>query len=224
MPLAAPGKVQAVPDPSHPATDVAGRSTQVVELRASRPHRPPAVRLSHRAQGPLDGARRPAASAARYRRSCGRAVCRPHRSRDSQQHGRPSQQVGVREAGTVAALRGQTARSGRARSPGGAQRYRAGALPALRRIERRPAVGRAGRSSCTGTGVRVGRTARRASIASAPSADLSDPGRLADEIERMVLHGPQTFIDLSSATTFASSRTPRHFASTVLSSGIDAAA
>ena len=49
-------------------------------------------------------------------------------------------------------------------------------------------------------------------------ADSSDPKRLADEIERMVVCGPQTFIDLSAAATFASSRTPQHFASTVLSS------
>ena len=55
-------------------------------------------------------------------------------------------------------------------------------------------------------------------------ADSSDPVRLADEIERMVVCGPQTFIDLSSAATFASSRTPQRFASTVLSSGIGAAA
>jgi glycosyltransferase involved in cell wall biosynthesis len=49
-------------------------------------------------------------------------------------------------------------------------------------------------------------------------ADSSDPKRLADEIERMVVCGPQTFIDLSSAATFASSRTPQCFASAVLSS------
>ena len=49
-------------------------------------------------------------------------------------------------------------------------------------------------------------------------ADSSDPARLACEIERMVMQGPQTFIDLSSARSFASSRTPQHFASTVLSS------
>jgi glycosyltransferase involved in cell wall biosynthesis len=55
-------------------------------------------------------------------------------------------------------------------------------------------------------------------------ADSSDPVRLADEIERMVVRGPQTFIDLPSAATFALSRTPQHFASTVLSSGIGAAA
>jgi hypothetical protein len=40
----------------------------------------------------------------------------------------------------------------------------------------------------------------------------------------MVVRGPQTFIDLSSAATFALSRTPQRFASTVLSSGIGAAA
>lgn len=49
-------------------------------------------------------------------------------------------------------------------------------------------------------------------------ADSSDPARLAREIESMIVHGPQTFIDHSSATTFASSRTPDRFASTVLSS------
>jgi len=51
-------------------------------------------------------------------------------------------------------------------------------------------------------------------------ADSSDPVRLAGEIERMVECGPQTFIDLPSATTFASFRTPQRFASTVLSSVI----
>jgi glycosyltransferase involved in cell wall biosynthesis len=47
-------------------------------------------------------------------------------------------------------------------------------------------------------------------------ADSSDPAKLAVEIERMVDGGPQTFIDLSSAADFASSRTPHHFASQVL--------
>jgi len=55
-------------------------------------------------------------------------------------------------------------------------------------------------------------------------ANSSDPIRLADEIECMVVRGPQTFIDLSSASTFASSRTPHRFASTVLSSLIAGAA
>jgi hypothetical protein len=55
-------------------------------------------------------------------------------------------------------------------------------------------------------------------------AHSSGPVRLADEIERMVVCGPRTFIDLSSTTTFVSSRTPKRFASTVLSSGIGAAA
>jgi glycosyltransferase involved in cell wall biosynthesis len=52
-------------------------------------------------------------------------------------------------------------------------------------------------------------------------ADSTDPARLAGAIERMIVGGPQTFIDLSSAATFASSRTPHRFASTVLSSVID---
>jgi glycosyltransferase involved in cell wall biosynthesis len=52
-------------------------------------------------------------------------------------------------------------------------------------------------------------------------ADSSDPARLASEIERMIVRGPQSFIDLSSATTFASSRTPQRFASAVLSSLIE---
>ena len=47
-------------------------------------------------------------------------------------------------------------------------------------------------------------------------ADSSDPVKLAAEIERMVDGGPQTFIDLSSAADFASSRTPHRFASQVL--------
>jgi hypothetical protein len=37
----------------------------------------------------------------------------------------------------------------------------------------------------------------------------------------MIVHGPQSFIDLSSATTFASARTPQRFASTVFSSLIE---
>lgn len=55
-------------------------------------------------------------------------------------------------------------------------------------------------------------------------ADSSDPVSLAGEIERMIVRGPQTFIDLSSATTFASSRTPHRFASTVFSSVVGGAA
>jgi|HubBroStandDraft_3_1064219.scaffolds.fasta_scaffold00643_5 glycosyltransferase involved in cell wall biosynthesis len=49
-------------------------------------------------------------------------------------------------------------------------------------------------------------------------ADSSDPARLAHEIERMIVHGPQNFIDVSSAKTFALSCTPYRFASTLLSS------
>jgi hypothetical protein len=56
------------------------------------------------------------------------------------------------------------------------------------------------------------------------AADSSDPARLAGEIERMVVRGPQTFIDQSSAAIFASSRTPQRFASTVLASAIDSVA
>ncbi len=51
-------------------------------------------------------------------------------------------------------------------------------------------------------------------------ADSSDPVRLAGEIESMVVRGPENFIDLSSASTFASSRTPHRFASAVFSSVI----
>lgn len=47
-------------------------------------------------------------------------------------------------------------------------------------------------------------------------ADSSDPAKLAAQIERMVEGGPQSFIDLSSAASFASSRTPNRFASIVL--------
>lgn len=46
----------------------------------------------------------------------------------------------------------------------------------------------------------------------------SDPAYLAREIERMIVHGPQNFIDVSSAATFAFSCTPQRFASTLLSS------
>jgi hypothetical protein len=49
-------------------------------------------------------------------------------------------------------------------------------------------------------------------------ADSSDPACLAREIERMIVHGPQNFIDVSSAAAFALSCTPYRFASTLLSS------
>ncbi len=55
-------------------------------------------------------------------------------------------------------------------------------------------------------------------------ADSSDPAKLAAEIERMVDDGPQTFIDLSSAAQFASSRTPQRFASQVLACADNGAA
>jgi hypothetical protein len=55
-------------------------------------------------------------------------------------------------------------------------------------------------------------------------ADSSDPVKLAAEIERMVDGGPQTFIDLSSAADFASSRTPHRFASQVLACADDSVA
>lgn len=47
-------------------------------------------------------------------------------------------------------------------------------------------------------------------------ADSSDPAKLAAEMQRMVDGGPQSFIDLASAADFASSRTPQRFASQVL--------
>ena len=49
-------------------------------------------------------------------------------------------------------------------------------------------------------------------------ADSSDPRHLAQCIEQMVVRGPQTFIDLASAASFAALRTPDRFASTVLAS------
>ncbi len=49
-------------------------------------------------------------------------------------------------------------------------------------------------------------------------ADSSDPVSLARQIERMIVHGPQNFIDISSAAAFAFSCTPYRFASTLLSS------
>ena len=55
-------------------------------------------------------------------------------------------------------------------------------------------------------------------------ANSSDPAKLAAEIERMVDGGPQTFIDLSSAADFASSRTPDRFASQVLACADDSVA
>jgi glycosyltransferase involved in cell wall biosynthesis len=62
----------------------------------------------------------------------------------------------------------------------------------------------------------VGRLTRDHRLGSV--ADTSDPLRLAKCIEQMVAQGPQTFIDLSSARSFAASRTPGRFASTVLAS------
>lgn len=50
------------------------------------------------------------------------------------------------------------------------------------------------------------------------AVDTSDPARLAEGIERIVEHGPQTFIDRPSAARFVASRTPRDFASLVFSS------
>lgn len=47
-------------------------------------------------------------------------------------------------------------------------------------------------------------------------ADTSDPVSLAREIEHMIVSGPQSFIDLSSATNFASSCTPHRFASIIV--------
>ncbi len=52
-------------------------------------------------------------------------------------------------------------------------------------------------------------------------ADSSDPVKLAAEMQRMVDGGPQSFIDLSSAADFASSRTPQRFASQVLACADD---
>jgi glycosyltransferase involved in cell wall biosynthesis len=49
-------------------------------------------------------------------------------------------------------------------------------------------------------------------------ADATDPAALARAIERMVVEGPQSFIDMSSARRFAEARTPDRFAATVLSS------
>lgn len=50
------------------------------------------------------------------------------------------------------------------------------------------------------------------------AVDTSDPVRLAAEIERLVEHGPQSFIDRPSAARFVASRTPQDFASLVFSS------
>ncbi len=55
-------------------------------------------------------------------------------------------------------------------------------------------------------------------------ADSSDPVKLAAEIQHMVEGGPQSFIDLSSAADFASSRTPQRFASQVLACADDSIA
>jgi glycosyltransferase involved in cell wall biosynthesis len=48
-------------------------------------------------------------------------------------------------------------------------------------------------------------------------ADSCDPAELAAQIRRMVERKPRNFIDLPSAARFASSRTPHHFASMILS-------
>ncbi|GEP57688.1 glycosyltransferase [Reyranella soli] len=55
-------------------------------------------------------------------------------------------------------------------------------------------------------------------------ADSSDPVKLAAEIQHMVDGGPQSFIDLSSAAEFAASRTPQRFASQVLACADDSVA
>jgi glycosyltransferase involved in cell wall biosynthesis len=52
-------------------------------------------------------------------------------------------------------------------------------------------------------------------------ADSSDPAKLAAEIERMVDGGPQSFIDLCSAAAFVASRTPQRFASQVMACADD---
>jgi glycosyltransferase involved in cell wall biosynthesis len=49
-------------------------------------------------------------------------------------------------------------------------------------------------------------------------ADSSDPAALAHVIERMVVEGPQSFIDTSAAQRFAAARAPDRFAAIVLSS------
>jgi glycosyltransferase involved in cell wall biosynthesis len=49
-------------------------------------------------------------------------------------------------------------------------------------------------------------------------ADSCNPAALARAIEKMVIEGPQTFIDEAAAQRFAAARTPRRFAATILSS------
>jgi glycosyltransferase involved in cell wall biosynthesis len=49
------------------------------------------------------------------------------------------------------------------------------------------------------------------------AVDSSDPRRIAHGIERMVEHGPATFIDRAAAARFVATQTPQRFASLVLS-------
>jgi glycosyltransferase involved in cell wall biosynthesis len=50
------------------------------------------------------------------------------------------------------------------------------------------------------------------------TADTLDPASLAAGIERMVIEGPDTFVDPGAAQSFAASRTPRAFAAAVVTS------
>lgn len=60
----------------------------------------------------------------------------------------------------------------------------------------------------------VGRLTREHRLGA--TADSSDPAKLARAIERMVEHGPATFFDRPSARRFVEARTPRRFAEQVL--------
>ena len=135
-----------------------GRHRGLGRHRASRPHRLPAVRLPHGAQGPADGAR------------CARACCRrgsppaspccsPAASilRSASAHRDAPRRAGPRAARVVAAHRRSAARSRRARQSGRRRARHPGALSTLRRLERRAAVGRARRPAGAGPGVRPGR-------------------------------------------------------------------
>jgi glycosyltransferase involved in cell wall biosynthesis len=216
-------KVRAVPDPSHPATDVAGRSTQVADfvppgrtglllfgylterkgplmvLDALRLLPPPiAARVAVLFAGRIDPAIRDGMDA-----RCRRLA-----------RERPELWLRIEDRRLdQAELDLLVARSDIVLAP--YQRFVGSSGVLLW-------AARAGRPVLAQEFGLVGRLTRDHRLGAV--ADSSDPVRLADEIERMVVRGPQTFIDLSSAATFALSRTPQRFASTVLSSGIGAAA
>ena len=210
-------KVQVVPDPSHPATEIAGRSTEVVDfvppgrtglllfgylterkgplmvLDALRLMPPPiAARVAVLFAGRVDPAIRDKMNA-----RC-RTLARE----------RPELWLRIEDRRLdQAELDLLVVRSDIVLAP--YQRFVGSSGVLLW-------AARAGRPVLAQEFGLIGRLTRDHRLGSV--ANSSDPARLANEIERMVMCGPQTFIDLPSAATFALSCTPKRFASTVLSS------